>query len=187
MARERVTTRNGARNSTSARGSVKPSANSPNVMMLIATVSRRRVANPGRSARAQRRRDRSDRRLSGVELSQGQSQGASRGRRLVVGDCLREAGVSDFAAQTPAPSAAGAATNSIDQSGPRRRRRRGFGRRAPGYSAGVADTPSTGRAVGSASRRKRRQAIRMSRNSLTQALGARKCDANSRLVSSGTQ
>jgi hypothetical protein len=44
----------------------------------------------------------------------------------------------------------------------------------PAYSAGVADTASAGIVRGSASRRKRRQAMRMSRNSLTQGLGARK-------------
>ena len=69
--------------------------------------------------------------------------------------------------------------------------RSGGGIWAPGNAvlrrAGVADTPSTGMVVGSASRRKRRQAMRMSRNSLTQGLGARKWDSNSRLVSSGTQ
>ena len=53
-------------------------------------LSRRRVADSGRSARAQRRRDRSDRRLSGVELSPCQSEGTPSGRRVVVGDCLTQ-------------------------------------------------------------------------------------------------
>ena len=86
---------------------------------------------------------------------------------------------------------------------PRRERRRGIfaeGARAaprangaaPGirrtvYSAGVADTTSAGIVTGSTSRRKRRHAMRISRNSLTQAFGALKCDANSRFCSIGVQ
>ena len=81
---------------------------------------------------------------------------------------------------------AGAAMFSIDEPAPRRRQRRGSGR-ARAYSAGVADTASAGIVTGSASRRNRRQAMRMSRNNLTQALGVRKWDSNSRFVSSGTQ
>jgi hypothetical protein len=49
MVRERVTTQNGPRNSTSARGSVKPPTNSPNLMILIATVSRRRAVKTPRA------------------------------------------------------------------------------------------------------------------------------------------
>ena len=56
------------------------------------------------------------------------------------------------------------------------------------YSAGVADgSTSAGIVTGSACRRKRRQAMRMSRNNLTQAFGSAKCDANSRFVSRGSQ
>ena len=83
--------------------------------------------------------------------------------------------------------AIGAAMLSVDEPAPRRRPRRGSGRAAPAYSAGVADTASAGIVTGSASRRNRRQAMRMSRNNLTQALGVRKWDSNSRFVSSGTQ
>ncbi len=57
------------------------------------------------------------------------------------------------------------------------------------YSAGVADAarPSTGTVTGSSRRRNRRKAIRTSRNSRTKAFGLRKCEANSRFVSSGCQ
>src|ERR1700722_4045305 len=57
-----------------------------------------------------------------------------------------------------------------------------------GYSAGVADgSASAGILTGFACRRKRRQAMRKSRNNLTQAFGSSKCDANSRLISRGRQ
>ena len=56
------------------------------------------------------------------------------------------------------------------------------------YSAGVADgSTSAGIVTGPACRRKRRQAMRMSRNNLTQAFGSAKWDANSRLISRGCQ
>ena len=55
-----------------------------------------------------------------------------------------------------------------------------------GHSAGVASArPSMAMLTGSSRRRNRRKAIRTSRNSRTQALGLRKCEANSRSVSSG--
>ena len=60
-------------------------------------------------------------------------------------------------------------------------------RKTSGYSAGVAEMASAGILTGSARRRKRRQAIRTSRNSLTQAFGSTKCAANSLLVSRGRQ
>jgi hypothetical protein len=54
------------------------------------------------------------------------------------------------------------------------------------YSAGAVTTDAP-TVTGSARRRKRRQAILMSRKSLTQALGLAKCEANSRSVSKGSQ
>ena len=59
--------------------------------------------------------------------------------------------------------------------------------RASAYSAGAANRSSIGTVMGAARPRNRRQAILMSRNNLTQALGLRKCDANSQFVSNGCQ
>jgi hypothetical protein len=57
----------------------------------------------------------------------------------------------------------------------------------PAYSAGTSVVASAGKVIGSARPLNLSQANRMSRNSRTQALGARKCEANSRSISSGRQ
>jgi hypothetical protein len=94
----------------------------------------------------------------------------------------------DIVAKTACNIPAGPRSDVLDRrAGPARQAAAGTGRAAPAYSAGVADTASAGIVTGSASRRNRRQAMRMSRNSLTQALGVRKWDSNSRFVSSGIQ
>ena len=59
--------------------------------------------------------------------------------------------------------------------------------RVSAYSAGAANRSSIGTVMGAACPRNLRQAILMSRNNLTQGLGLRKCDANSRFVSNGCQ
>ena len=97
--------------------------------ILKAGLRYRRFADPGGGADAQWRSDRSDRGLSGFELSQGQGEGAPCGHRFVIGDCLKR----DPPRAQTAPCRAASLQRyrdfrSISQ---RRKRRRGSGKRAP--------------------------------------------------------
>ena len=183
----------------SSTGTRSPRRRTDNDAMLGAPyseggLSRRRVANPGRGARcataARSIRSPSIGRRT-IAVSKRRNALRSPGRRRGLFDANRLAALrlaEGRASQRKPPRRRQRRGNFVERtSSAPQRTERPFRIRASGYSAGVADTASTGIVIGSASRRKRRHAIRISRNSRTHALGSLKCDANSRFCSMGTQ